>query len=290
MSAQTWLIVKIKSFINSTSQTTSSAGPGLAFITYPWAISMMPLPQLWAALFFAMIIFLGLDSEFVYLECLVTSISDMYPSFFIVGNRRKVLLLAFCVVSFAIGLFMVTEGGLYVFLLFDYYICSGMPIMLFAILETVCVGWIFGAGHYYAILNDMIGYLPSSYMKYCWRFMAPFVLTVTLLFSLFKLTPLTYNNTYKFPMWSYAIGICFALSSVIVAPLWVVYIMSVTPGTIKQRLKTLCTPAADLCNRSPKRTLHQETRLFDQELCSLNLDKDPKDAISEEFSKICASP
>lgn len=44
----------------------SPAGPGLAFIAYPQAVAMMPLPQLWSAFFFIMVIFLGLDSEVKY--------------------------------------------------------------------------------------------------------------------------------------------------------------------------------------------------------------------------------
>uniref|UniRef100_A0A4W6FAN7 Transporter n=1 Tax=Lates calcarifer TaxID=8187 RepID=A0A4W6FAN7_LATCA len=209
----------------------AESGPGLAFIAYPQAVAMMPLPQLWAAFFFIMIIFLGVDSEFVYLEGLVTSISDIYPSFFFTGHRRKLLLLVLCGVSFVIGLLMVTEGGLYVFLLFDYYACSGMPIMFFAILESICVGWIFGADPYYNKIKEMIGYHPSSYMKYCWKFLTPFGI---LLFSLVKFTPLKYNNTYQYPWWGYAIGIFLVLSSVLLTPLWFLYGMSVTPGTMRQ--------------------------------------------------------
>lgn len=36
------------------------------------------------------------------------------------------------------------QGGLYVFQLFDYYACSGMTLLTFAILQSVCIGWVYG--------------------------------------------------------------------------------------------------------------------------------------------------
>ncbi|KAL0978146.1 hypothetical protein UPYG_G00166730 [Umbra pygmaea] len=159
----------------------AESGPGLAFIAYPRAVAMMPVPQLWAVCFFVMIIVLGLDSEFVNHEALVTAISDMYPSFFHVGHlRKKILLLGISVCSFLVGLLMVTEGGLYVFQLFDYYACSGMTLLVFAILQAVCVGWCYGADRLYDNVEDMIGYRPCSFMKYCWMYITPFTCIVSI--------------------------------------------------------------------------------------------------------------
>ena len=35
---------------------------------------------------------------------------------------------------------------------------------------TLCLQ---GADRYYNIIKDMIGYYPSPYMKYCWKFITP---------------------------------------------------------------------------------------------------------------------
>jgi solute carrier family 6 (neurotransmitter transporter, glycine) member 5/9 len=54
-------------------------GQGLAFIAYPEALSRLPVPQLWAVMFFLMLFLLGLDSEFAQLETILTVFYDAFP-------------------------------------------------------------------------------------------------------------------------------------------------------------------------------------------------------------------
>ncbi|NXD32534.1 S6A12 protein, partial [Spelaeornis formosus] len=97
----------------------AESGPGLAFIAFPKAVTMMPLSQLWSCLFFIMLLFLGLDSQFVCMECLVTASMDMFPQQLRKSGRRELLILAISVLCYLMGLLLVTEGGMYIFQLFD---------------------------------------------------------------------------------------------------------------------------------------------------------------------------
>ncbi|TMS02954.1 Sodium- and chloride-dependent GABA transporter 2 [Larimichthys crocea] len=148
-------------------------------------------------------------------------------------------------------------GGMYVFQLFDYYAASGMCLLFMAIFETVCIAWVYGADRFYDNIEDMIGYRPGPYIKYCWLFFTPATCIGTFAFSLIKYTPLKYNNEYVYPWWGYVIGWLLALSSMVCIPLWMVYKISTTQGTLKERIQLLITPSDKL----PKTKREQERLL-----------------------------
>ncbi|XP_031428504.1 sodium- and chloride-dependent GABA transporter 2-like isoform X2 [Clupea harengus] len=171
------------------------SGPGLAFIVYPRAVAMMPVPQVWSACFFIMIILLGLDSQFVGLDCLMTSLVDMFPSTLRRGFRRELLLLAICTTAFLFGLSFVTQGGLYILQLMDHHVCSGTTLLILSFCQCFSIAWVYGAERFYGNITDMIGYRPAPVMKYCWLFITPAVCLSTLIFSIVKYSPLKFSNT-----------------------------------------------------------------------------------------------
>uniref|UniRef100_A0A8K9XH20 Transporter n=1 Tax=Oncorhynchus mykiss TaxID=8022 RepID=A0A8K9XH20_ONCMY len=200
----------------------AESGPGLAFIAYPKAVSMMPLPTFWAILFFIMLLLLGLDSQFVEVEGQITSLVDLYPSFLRKGYRRELFIATVCSISYLLGLTMVTRGGMYVFQLFDYYAASGVCLLWVAFFECIAVAWVYGVDNFYDAIEDMIGYRPNAWMKWSWSFITPLLCVGCFVFSLVKYKPLTYNKVYEYPDWSIGVGWTLALASMICIPMVVV--------------------------------------------------------------------
>uniref|UniRef100_A0A3P9L6U2 Transporter n=1 Tax=Oryzias latipes TaxID=8090 RepID=A0A3P9L6U2_ORYLA len=220
----------------------AQSGPGLAFIAYPRAVSMMPLPQLWAVCFFLMIIMLGLDTQFVSLEALMTSVTDLYPHLIRRGRRRELLLLLVCIVCFLVGLVMVTPGGLYVFQIYDHFSCSGASLLLLSIFQSLAVGWVYGAERFSSNIRDMTGYTPLPVFKLCWKYLTPAVCTATFIFSLVRWSPLSLVKGLVAPLWASTLGWLLTLSSVSLLPICAIYALITTPGNLSQRFQRLCSP------------------------------------------------
>ncbi|KAI4873391.1 hypothetical protein NFI96_012317 [Prochilodus magdalenae] len=230
----------------------AESGPGLAFIAYPKAVTMMPLPTFWAILFFIMLLLLGLDSQFVEVEGQITSLVDLYPSLLRKGYRREIFIAVICVISYLVGLTMVTKGGMYVFQLFDYYAASGVCLLWVAFFECVAVAWVYGADNFYDAIEDMIGYRPNGWMKWSWTLITPVLCVGCFVFSLVKYKPLTYNKMYEYPDWSIGVGWSLALASMICIPMVVVIKIIQSDGSLIERIKAVAAPVKGGASSRPK--------------------------------------
>ncbi|KAM9830991.1 sodium- and chloride-dependent creatine transporter 1-like isoform 2-T2 [Syngnathus typhle] len=221
----------------------AESGPGLAFIAYPKAVTLMPLAPFWAALFFFMLLVLGLDSQFVGVEGFITGLMDMLPPKSSFGTlRREMVAAVCCFVCIIIDLSMITEGGMYVFQLFDYYSASGITLLWQAFWECVVIAWVYGADRFMDDVARMIGYHPFPYMKWCWSYITPLVCMGVFLFHLMNYQRLTYNKLYIYPWWGELFGWTLALSSMLCIPLTVVYKLLRANGSFRERWKRLITP------------------------------------------------
>ncbi|XP_039999729.1 sodium- and chloride-dependent betaine transporter-like [Xiphias gladius] len=230
----------------------ADSGPGLVFIAYPQATAMMPFPQLWTSCFFLMLIFISVDTHFVVVDCFITSISDLFPKLLRAPGRSKIFVLLICLFFFLVQLTLVTEGGIYIFQLIDYYGSTRVCHYFMATSQCLALAWGFGADNVVNIIEDMTGQRLSVFFKLCWKYIIPLLSLISFILYLVGYTHLKFNNWYMYPNWAYTLGWTMTLSSVLMVPLWVVGQMCLTSGTFRQRFDTLCRPAEDPAWRGRK--------------------------------------
>ncbi|KAM3863781.1 sodium- and chloride-dependent GABA transporter 3-like [Diretmus argenteus] len=242
----------------------TDSGPGLAFIAFPQAVAMMPLPQLWAVCFFIMLILLGLDTLFAGLETITSSVCDMFPMQMRRPWRRELFLLLFCFLCFLIQISFCAQGGVYVFQLIDYYGANGACLLFVSIVECVAVGWAFGADRMYDVVEDMVGQRPCFLFKLCWRYITPTICLVCFICSFLDNKPLTSSQGYMYPDWAYRLGWAMAISSIVPVPIWAIGKFCLTKGNFRQRLSVLWhpdDPATKTSQQKPTEHLPSEAEM-----------------------------
>ncbi|KAM8739730.1 sodium- and chloride-dependent betaine transporter-like [Acanthopagrus schlegelii] len=160
------------------------SGIGLVFVGFPKILSTIPVSSFWAVVFFLMVLFLGLDSQFVCVESLATSITDMFPRHLRRPHARELLVLVIAVVCFLLALPLLTDGGIVLFQVIDVYGASRITFFIIACLETTVIAWVYGVDRFCDNIEDMIGYRPFPVLKYCWLFITPLICGLMMLYSL----------------------------------------------------------------------------------------------------------
>ncbi|XP_056133831.1 sodium- and chloride-dependent GABA transporter 2-like [Lampris incognitus] len=224
----------------------ATSGGGLAFIAYPKALSLLPGSSFWAVLFFLMLLFLGLDSQFVCVESLATAITDLFPQYLRRPGGREKLVLVIAVVCFLLGLPLVTEGGIVLFHMIDTYGPSGTSLLIIASVETIAIGWVYGADRFYDNIEDMIGYKPFPVLKYCWLFVTPIICIVTMVYDLMNQYPMISVYNYRLGFWFSKLSVLLIITPLICIPVFVLVSLYRNP-------KGMTTPSTDLRQAKPHR-------------------------------------
>ncbi|XP_028558581.1 sodium-dependent serotonin transporter-like [Podarcis muralis] len=213
-------------------------GPSLLFITYPEAIANMVGSTFFAIIFFLMMITLGLDSTFGGLEAMITAIMDEYPH--LLAKQRELFVLGLITTCFLGSVATLTSGGSYIVKLLEEF-GAGCSILAVVFLESIAVSWFYGIQQFCNDVKAMLGFAPGIYWQVCWAAVSPAFLAFIIASSLLDQPPLTLFD-YQYPDWSILVGYLIGASSFICIPVYMVYKLVWTPGSLKQRLAVCLRP------------------------------------------------
>nr|XP_012290250.1 sodium- and chloride-dependent glycine transporter 1 isoform X4 [Aotus nancymaae] len=149
-------------------------GPGLAFVAYPEALTLLPISPLWSLLFFFMLILLGLGTQFCLLETLVTAIVDEVGNEWIL-QRKTYVTLGVAVAGFLLGIPLTSQAGIYWLLLMDNYAAS-FSLVVISCIMCVAIMYIYGHRNYFQDIQMMLGFPPPLFFQICWRFVSPAII------------------------------------------------------------------------------------------------------------------
>ncbi len=173
------------------------AGPALAFVTIPMAISKMPYAAaFFGAVFFLTLLTLAVDSLFSIVEVNVTAMMDKW------GFRRARGSFIVCLMAFVIGLLYASRGGLYWLDIVDHWI-NNYGLAAIGLTEVIVIGFIFGTKRFRIFINSVSEVKVGIWWDFMISVVTPTILGATLITSFCG----EIKNAYEgYPTWTLIAG------------------------------------------------------------------------------------
>jgi len=172
-------------------------GPTLTFITYPTAISLLPV----AASFFGMIFYValltfGIDSAFSMVEPMVSGIHGKW-------KITKAKATGFmCIIGFFISLVFATGGGLHWLDIVDHFIAN-FGLVMIGLVECLILGWMYTLSKLRDHANETSEIQIGRWWDILIKFVIPFILFLLLTIAIVD----NITNPYLgYPWWVIVLG------------------------------------------------------------------------------------
>ncbi|MGF1759790.1 sodium-dependent transporter [Photobacterium sagamiensis] len=154
-----------------------SAGVGLAFVTIPAAINLLPAPYILGPLFFLALVVAGLSSHISIIEAVTSAVIDKLN-----WSRKKAASIV-CGVGFAVSMAFATSGGLLLLDLVDYFI-NNVALLASCLVELVVIGWLLKMADIREYANNVSEFNIGKWFEVCIRFLSPAMLALILVTNL----------------------------------------------------------------------------------------------------------
>ena len=174
----------------------AAAGPSLAFIVFPQALSMIPGASFFAVLFFIMLLTLAIDSAFSLVEAVAAIFCDLFPKV-----KKESIVLYICMAGFLGGILFTTYAGIHYLDLVDHFITS-YGLVIVGLFQCIAVGWFYGAKKLRTYINEVSDIKIGAWWDFSIKYMIPIAL-------IFMLGSSIYDDVHKpyggYPSWAISI-------------------------------------------------------------------------------------
>lgn len=175
----------------------TASGTGLAFVTFPAAISQLPfLNSVFGIIFFVTLLTLGIDSAFALQEAFTTGFYDKWkvPTEKLAGM--------FVLIAFPVSLIFVTRGGFYWFDIVDKWICD-FGLVISGLVQCIVIGYLYKVKDFRDYLNTNSEVRLGNWWVFALRYVTPAVLIVILCVNFYTEITEGYGD---YPRWATLIG------------------------------------------------------------------------------------